>query len=173
MKKPAVRNNQEGSALIPVVCVLLVLAAIVLSMMFAAYQVYTSGLQTAIKQQTKVMAQSLDQTLEEELRQGNTQENTLRAILYTKINEAAENNQTEGEQDVQMSLAADAGQSSVPDQTDAYIEWEKKGNIYVLTTHVTVRRQKQQYTVISVYHQGIDNGETSDSAAKWTWTKQN
>lgn len=177
MKKPAVRDNQEGSALIPVVCVLLVLAAIVLSMIFAAYQVYTTAIQSFIHEQSRVLAESLDETLGAEL-MATSQEGAVTSSLQQKIYEDIKSNIENGTtwpQHTKREIKVDIGNDAVPgNEVTIQMEWNSTGTDLAsvetqveLTAYVTVVRQNQTCTVTSKY-----NRSPSSDPAMCRWMKQ-
>lgn len=61
------QKNQDGSALVIVMCVLCVLTAIILSMIFAAYQVYHNAQKADVQEQCKQSVLTMEEVLEAQL----------------------------------------------------------------------------------------------------------
>lgn len=81
-KKINAEKNQEGSAVIIVMCVLCVLVALALSMIFAAYQVYSHVQKSATQEQCKQSVITFNKELEKDITaSGTIQSNSIRGYI--------------------------------------------------------------------------------------------
>lgn len=93
MKKKQIMKNQDGSALIPVLCVLCILAAFILTMVFASYQVLTQAQRAATKEQCRLSAITFSEQFQKQLEEDDVDDdnklNGLQQDLHDKITDGS------------------------------------------------------------------------------------
>ena len=77
MKKKGIIKNQEGSALIPVLCILCILAAFVLAMVFSSYQVLTRAQRAATKEQCRMSSVTFGEQFQKMLEEDSSEDDTV------------------------------------------------------------------------------------------------
>lgn len=192
MKKNQVIKNQEGSALIPVMCILFILAAFVLSMVFASYQVLTQAQRAATKEQCRLSAITFSGQFQEKLEEDDTVDeaklNELQQHLYDKIFLNKEwkyyNKDEEGHSDknavtytFSASLSNDSRAAVGDTVVKMYWEWNKEDSdssryqTIVLVVKATSKLRGQQYTSTTQYElrkPGTENVDWNDTM-NWKW----
>lgn len=192
MKKNQAIKNQEGSALIPVMCILFILAAFVLSMVFASYQVLTQAQRAATKEQCRLSAITFSEQFRDKLEEDDTEDdaelNELQQYLYDKIFANHEwgyyNKDEDGhseKKDVTRTFStslSDNTRAAVGDTVvKMYWEWNeddsnhKQYQTIVLVVKVTSKLRGQQYTSTTQYElrkPGTENVDWNDTT-NWKW----
>lgn len=192
MKKKRIIKNENGSALIPVLCILFILAAFVLTMIFAAHQVLTMAQRSATKEQCRLTAITLSEQigsqLEAEDGSDSTKLNGFQQYLYDKIfaddewkyyneEEEAHSDKEKAVRSFELNMTED-GSTFVGDST-MKIYWESNQedqdalryeNI-VLVVKITSSLRGQKYTVTTQYELKKPGTETVDwsSTENWKW----
>lgn len=194
MKKKQIMKNQDGSALIPVLCVLCILAAFVLTMVFASYQVLTQAQRAATKEQCRLSAITFSEQFQKQLEEDDTDDenklNGLQQDLHDKItggswqyyNKDEDGHSTKA--DVTRTFDADMKDTNSKSElsaghTTVKMYWESSkaiqdNNQYgdiVLVVKVTTKLRGQQYTVTTQYELRKPGTESVDwtDIGNWKW----
>lgn len=192
MKKKDIIKNQEGSALIPVLCILCILAAFVLAMVFSSYQVLTQAQRAATKEQCRMSAvtfsEQFQKMLEEDISEDDTVLNETQKYLHNKLfvenswkyyNKDEENHSDK--KDVTLNFNAElpgTGRANVGDMSiKMYWEWNEDDSnsdqyqTIVLVVKVKSSLRGQQYTSTTQYELRKPDTDTIDWAdtSNWKW----
>lgn len=192
MKKKGIIKNQEGSALIPVLCILCILAAFVLAMVFSSYQVLTRAQRAATKEQCRMSSVTFEEQFQKMLEEDSSEDDTVlneaQKYFYNKIfvekswkyYNKEEENHSDKEEVTKVFNAALPGTSreNVGDVTiKMYWEWNEEDSnnaqyqTIVLVVKVKSSLRGQQYTSTTQYELRKPDTDTTDwnDTSNWKW----
>lgn len=194
MKKKHIIKNEEGSALIPVLCILCILAAFVLALVLASYQVLTQAQRAATKEQCRLSAITLSDQIRSELEaeeeEDSTALNEIQQYLYDSIyvnkswkyyNEKEEQHSDKIDTARTLTFDTKSGSETWKYTGEPVIKmyWEsneedQKAGKYeniVLVVKVTSTLRGQKYTVTTQYELKKPNTEGTDwsKTENWKW----
>ncbi|MEG1505003.1 MAG: hypothetical protein RR369_01515 [Lachnospiraceae bacterium] len=191
MRRQTNRHHQEGSALIPVLCILCAFMTFVLAMILTSYQVLNRAQRSATKEQCRLSAitfsQELEKVLEEDHPEDEQKLNGLQTYIWEQVttNWPYYNAEEEGHKD-KKTVSRPLELKIIPDitpqsgQLKATMYWEfdnasaEKAMFQnaVLVVKVTSTLRNQSYTVTTQYElQKPPNEEKIDKTKPvyWKW----
>lgn len=193
MKKRVRSQNQDGSALIPVLCILCVFMAFILALVLSSYQVLSKAQFAASKEQCRISAIAFSQGLEEELCADDPSDEKRLSEFQSYVRERIQfkgwayyNKDEAGHND--KKAVADTLKVDIPVESDAFdksgkmkiaMHWESNSadmvngdyrNV-VLVVKVTSELRDQTYAVTTQYELCKPGADTIDwrDTANWKW----
>lgn len=178
------KNNQTGSALVGVLCVMCIFTALALSMLFAAYQVLHHSQQIMTKEQCHVLAETFSKELDKEIVMLNDSEGIRKYIKdamtqgsgntwsgYDKREEEEKNGPAKSE--VTKHIEAEMGEETETKTgtLDIGMYWKKANGTApyenrILVVEVTARLRGEQYQIVNEYR--LQSGSSAEGRT-WIW----
>lgn len=183
MKMRKHKPNNDGSALIPVLCMICVFMALILSLILTSYQVLSHAQKAATKEQCRIGALSFSEALKKELAApGNgTIAEGIAGQIASKTWEYY--NESEGkDKKVKKQLSVNLNETEMRQYGTFEVEAYWKGDLLAVQTGnysnielvitTTCKLRKQSFSVTATYKPSLGAGGSFADISTWMWIVQ-